>query len=614
MRMYDIIAKKRDGKTLTGEEITFLIDGYVDDSISDYQMSAFLMATFLQGMNDEELAHLTMAMAHSGQIVDLSPIEGVKVDKHSTGGVGDKTTFIVGPLVAACGGKVAKMSGRGLGHTGGTIDKMESIHGLASSLSREDFFRIVNEVGIAVIGQSGDLTPADKKIYALRDVTATVNSIPLIASSIMSKKLASGSDAIVLDVKVGSGAFMKNMDDALCLAEKMVAIGTHNGKKVIALITDMDRPLGKAIGNALEMKEVVATLRGEGPEDLVEESLIIATNMLYLTGKGSMEDCEKAIKEALQSGKAYQVFCRMVEAQGGQIDCFEDDSLWPQAPCEGSVYASQEGYIGHMDTEKVGQAAVALGAGRLKKGAPIDYGAGIILEKKTGDFIKAGHKLATCYGTSEKALKEGMSLFEEALTISQEAPPRERSIKGRVTADGRENYVDATSSMPTESPSVTVCEERTGTVSTSKAKLINMQGQDVPLAPTEVEWKALGEAARKARDKAYVPYSQFPVGAALMTADGTIFSGCNIENASYGLTNCAERTAIFKAISEGHRYFKGLYVVAHTAGPCTPCGACRQVMEEFAIPYIMMANLQGEEKLLERKELLPCAFTLLRED
>ena len=324
MRILDIISKKRDGGILTNEEIQFIIDGYVCDKIPDYQMSALLMAIYLKGMTSEETAFLTQAMARSGDMVDFSPIEGIKVDKHSTGGVGDKTTLIITPMVAACGVKVAKMSGRGLGHTGGTIDKLESIPGFQTTMNREQFFKIVNDIGAAVIGQSGSIAPADKKLYALRDVTGTVESIPLIASSIMSKKLASGSDCILLDVKMGSGAFMKTLDDAICLGKTMVDIGEHWGRRTIALVTDMDIPLGTCIGNALEVKESISVLKGQGPKDLQTICIQLAANMLYLAGKGDLQQCEAMATQTLFNGSALDSFKKMAAAQGGDISIFDN--------------------------------------------------------------------------------------------------------------------------------------------------------------------------------------------------------------------------------------------------------------------------------------------------
>ena len=440
MRMFDIIAKKRDGKVLTSEEIEFFVNGYVNGDIPDYQISALLMAIYLNGMNVDETTTLTMLMARSGEVIDLSSIPGIKVDKHSTGGVGDKTTFIISPIVASCGVPVAKMSGRGLGHTGGTIDKMESIPGMKTNIDREEFFDIVRNVGACVIGQSGNIVPADKKLYALRDVTATIESIPLIASSIMSKKLAAGSDAILLDVKTGSGAFMKTTDEAIELAKAMVAIGEKVGRKTIALITDMDRPLGKSIGNALEMKEVCDTLKGKGPKDLTELCLTLATNMLYLAGKGSLDDCYDLAKDALESGKAFEKLKEMVKAQGGDVSVIEDNSKFESSKVARGLAAAQEGYIYSMDTEKCGLASMILGAGREKKEDTIDYSAGVIIHKKIGDYVKRGDLIASLYSSSEEKCINSSRLLGEAIKISSVEPVVKPIVLARVTKDSVEKY------------------------------------------------------------------------------------------------------------------------------------------------------------------------------
>lgn len=440
MRMFDIIAKKRDGKVLTSEEIEFFVNGYVNGDIPDYQISALLMAIYLNGMNVDETTTLTMLMARSGEVIDLSSIPGIKVDKHSTGGVGDKTTFIISPIVASCGVPVAKMSGRGLGHTGGTIDKMESIPGMKTNIDREEFFDIVRNVGACVIGQSGNIVPADKKLYALRDVTATIESIPLIASSIMSKKLAAGSDAILLDVKTGSGAFMKTTDEAIELAKAMVAIGEKVGRKTIALITDMDRPLGKSIGNALEMKEVCDTLKGKGPKDLTELCLTLATNMLYLAGKGSLDDCYDLAKDALESGKAFEKLKEMVKAQGGDVSVIEDNSKFESSKVARGLAAAQEGYIYSMDTEKCGVASMILGAGREKKEDTIDYSAGVIIHKKIGDYVKRGDLIASLYSSSEEKCISSSRLLGEAIKISSAEPVVKPIVLARVTKDSVEKY------------------------------------------------------------------------------------------------------------------------------------------------------------------------------
>ena len=422
MRMYDIILKKRSNLPLTDEELRFLISGYVNGDIPDYQVSALLMTIVFNGMNARELGTLTMAMAQSGHMVDLSSIDGVTVDKHSTGGVGDKTTLIIGPLVAACGGKVAKMSGRGLGHTGGTIDKMESIPNLKVSLDQETFINQVNTIGLAVIGQSEGLAPADKKLYALRDVTGTVDSIPLIASSVMSKKLASGAQAILLDVKVGSGAFMKTIDDARALAKAMVDIGTENGRSVKAVLTDMDRPLGHAIGNALEIREVINTLKGHGPEDLTHECLIMAAHMLVLSQICDYETALSRVQQALNSGAALERLRMMIDAQGGDSRVLDDESLLAIGKFTYDVTAPQDGYITHMNTEQCGIASVMLGAGRTVKDGPIDYSAGIVMHKKTGDAVRAGESIATLYASHESLLVNAAKTYLEAITFGKTAP------------------------------------------------------------------------------------------------------------------------------------------------------------------------------------------------
>lgn len=432
MRMYDVILKKRQGIELTDSELQWLIHGYVAGDIPDYQMSAFLMAVIFKGMAPKELGAFTMAMAHSGDMVDLSAIKGIKVDKHSTGGVGDKTTLVIASLVAACGGVVAKMSGRGLGHTGGTIDKMESIPGLRTELSEEEFRNQVNNIGVAVIGQSSNIAPADKKIYALRDVTATVDSIPLIASSIMSKKLASGADAILLDVKVGSGAFMKTIDDARLLAQAMVDIGNANGRIVKAVITDMDRPLGQAIGNALEIAEVIQTLKGRGPQDLTHECLVMATHLLVMSEKGDYDNCYSMVQTALQNGAGLAKLRELIVAQGGKGQVVDDTSLLGSARFTYDIRASKAGYIAHMNTEDCGIASVMLGAGRIVKDGPIDMTAGIVMHKKTGDAVVTGDVLATLYANDESLFEGAEKAYVQALTIGTEASTIGETILGFV--------------------------------------------------------------------------------------------------------------------------------------------------------------------------------------
>ena len=422
MRMYDIILKKRANLPLTDEEIRFVIDGYVKGEIPDYQVSALLMTIVFNGMNARELGTLTLAMAQSGNMVDLSNIDGITVDKHSTGGVGDKTTLIIAPLVAASGGKVAKMSGRGLGHTGGTIDKMESIPNLKVSLEQDAFINQVNKIGLAVIGQSEGLAPADKKLYALRDVTGTVDSIHLIASSVMSKKLASGAQAILLDVKVGSGAFMKSIEDARELAKAMVDIGKENGRSVKAILTDMDRPLGHAIGNALEIREVIDTLKGHGPEDLTYECIIMAAHMLVLSHICDYETALSRVQEALDSGAALERLRMMIDAQDGDSRVIDDESLLAIGKFTYDVTAPQDGYITHMNTEQCGIASVMLGAGRTVKDGPIDYSAGIVMHKKTGDAVRMGERIATLYASDESLFTNAAQTYLAAITIGNTAP------------------------------------------------------------------------------------------------------------------------------------------------------------------------------------------------
>ena len=421
MRMYDIILKKRANLPLSDKEIRFVIDGYVKGEIPDYQVSALLMTIVFNGMNARELGTLTLAMAQSGNMVDLSNIDGITVDKHSTGGVGDKTTLIIAPLVAACGGKVAKMSGRGLGHTGGTIDKMESIPNLKVSLEQDAFIDQVNKIGLAVIGQSEGLAPADKKLYALRDVTGTVDSIPLIASSVMSKKLASGAQAILLDVKVGSGAFMKNIEDARELAKAMVDIGKENGRSVKAILTDMDRPLGHAIGNALEIREVINTLKGHGPEDLTHECIIMAAHMLVLSRMCDYETALNRVQQALDSGAALERLRLMIEAQGGDSRVIDDDRVLTIGKFTYDVTSPQDGYITRMNTERCGIASVMLGAGRTVKDGPIDYSAGIVMHKKTGDSVSVGESIATLYASDESLLNNAAQTYLAAITIGDTA-------------------------------------------------------------------------------------------------------------------------------------------------------------------------------------------------
>ena len=426
--MVDIIEKKRNGNILTDKEIHFFINGYINGEIPEYQVSSLLMAIYFQGMNKEEIASLTNYMLHSGDVIDLSEIKGIKVDKHSTGGVGDKTSLVLGPLVSSCGAKLAKMSGRGLGHTGGTLDKMESIPGMTISIEGERFIKQVNDIGMAIVGQTGQLVPADKKLYALRDVTATVESIPLIASSIMSKKLASGSDTILLDVKVGSGAFMKNLDSARELAKTMVEIGDSFKKDTRAMLTDMDQPLGLAVGNILEVIEAVNTLKGNGPKDFVELCMSGAKIMLMQAKIVKNEtEAESLLKEKIESGEAFEKLKEFVKAQGGDVSYIEDVSKFPKASIIEPIYSNAEGYVNKIDALGIGTYAMKLGAGRAVLTDVIDYTAGIVLNKKIGDYVKKGEVL--CYiHTNKNNYKEIIEGLEDLFEICDSKPINHKII------------------------------------------------------------------------------------------------------------------------------------------------------------------------------------------
>lgn len=422
MRMFDIIRKKRDGLELSEKEIQWFIDGYVKGDIPDYQASALCMAIYFRGMNVEETRALTFAIRDSGDKLKFNNINGLRVDKHSTGGVGDKTSLVVTPIVATLGVKVAKMSGRGLGHTGGTVDKLEAIPGFKTDLPTEEFEEIVNRVGIAIVGQNATLAPADKLLYALRDVTATVDSLPLIVSSIMSKKLAADDDCVVLDVKTGSGSFMKTKEQSRELAEWMVAIGKAAGKRMRALITDMDRPLGFAIGNSLEVVEAIETLKGNGPEDLTELSVALASHMLVISDRGSYEECENNVRRVIKSGEALMTFANMVEAQGGNKEWILHPELFPTAPYSLEVKAEKDGYIIGVDTEGYGTASLLLGAGRNTKEDKIDFAAGIRLVKKTGDKVKCGDTVAVLYTSDKERLIPSAKKLVEATFIGDKKP------------------------------------------------------------------------------------------------------------------------------------------------------------------------------------------------
>ena len=429
MRMYDLIMKKRNGKPLEKEEIDWMISEYTAGRIPDYQMSAFLMAVYFQGMREEETLNLTMAMAHSGEMLDLSGIRGIKVDKHSTGGVGDKTSLALTPMVAACGIRVAKMSGRGLGHTGGTIDKLESFSGFSTEISAEQFEEQVNRIGISVMGQTADLAPADKKLYALRDVTATVDQMSLIASSIMSKKLAAGADAIVLDVKTGSGAFMKTRQDALALAEEMVRIGNGAGKHTIAVVSDMNQPLGNAVGNALEVQEAIATLRGEGPEDFTELCLTIGSYMLVAGKKADTpEEARAMLQRVMADGSALKKLEEFVEAQGGDPEQVRHPELLPAAAIQEPILAPMDGYLQSIQCEEVGNCSMILGGGRETKESELDLSVGLILHKKTGDFVKKGEPLATIHANDREKAAQASQRYLAACRIGEEPVQRPELI------------------------------------------------------------------------------------------------------------------------------------------------------------------------------------------
>lgn len=440
MRMYDIIHKKRQGEHLSKEEIEFFINGYSKGEIPDYQAAALLMAIFFMDMDITETTQMTLAMAHSGDMVDLSPISGIKVDKHSTGGVGDKTTIVITPIVASCGPKIAKMSGRGLGHTGGTVDKLESIPGLKTSFTMEEFFDIVNRTGISVIGQSGNLAPADKKLYALRDVTATIDKIPLIASSIMSKKLAAGSDCILLDVKCGSGAFMKDLESAVELASIMVNIAENAGRRCTALVTDMDVPLGENVGNILEIIEAIDVLKGEGPSDLRHECIELSAEMLHLAGMGSLDDCRAMAQDSIKTGKAFAKFVEMVEGQGGDSSYVMDTSKFEKAKFTCEVKAIKSGYIVDMDTEKCGTAAVVLGAGRKTMDSIIDFAAGLKIKAKIGSKVEQGQVIAVLCTNNEESIEEAKRLYLEAIEIGDKKPEKRLQVMARVDKNTKTIY------------------------------------------------------------------------------------------------------------------------------------------------------------------------------
>lgn len=430
MRMYDLIMKKRNGGTLTKEEIEYMVQGFTKGEIPDYQMSAMMMAVYFQGMDAKETLHLTMAMAHSGDMLDLSGIEGIKVDKHSTGGVGDKTSLALTPMVAACGIKVAKMSGRGLGHTGGTIDKLESFPGFTTEIKEERFIENVNKIGIAIMGQTADLAPADKKLYALRDVTATVDNMSLIASSIMSKKLASGADAIVLDVKTGSGAFMKKEEDARALAEEMVTLGNNAGRRTAAVISDMDQPLGYAVGNALEVKEAIDTLCGKGPADFVQLCLTLGAHMVVSGGKAdTIEEAEAMLKQVIADGSALKKLAEFVEAQGGDAEVVYHPEQLPKANYIEDIPSPEEGYVSRIICDEIGICSLLLGGGRETKESTIDLSVGLVLNKKVGDYVKKGEALAQIHGNNKEKMQAAAKRFLESYRFSSEPVEKQPFIK-----------------------------------------------------------------------------------------------------------------------------------------------------------------------------------------
>ena len=432
MRMVEIIEKKRDGRALDNDELNYFVGEYTRGSIPDYQAAALLMAIYLRGMDEEETSALALAMAHSGDVVDLSGIPGVKVDKHSTGGVGDKTTLVVAPIAASLGVPVAKMSGRGLGNTGGTVDKLESIPGYRTSLDRENFLNIVRSGGISIAGQSGNLAPADKKLYALRDMTGTVESIPLIAASIMSKKIAAGADAIVLDVKTGSGAFMKTLESARALAKTMVRIGEGAGKATVALLTNMNVPLGNTVGNSLEVVEAVETLRGRGPRELTGLCVELAANMLLMAGKGDLAACRKLAQGSISDGSAFAKLLEMTAAQGGDVSFLTQTRKFPRARVVEDVCAPSAGFITAMDCGQVGRASMALGAGRETKDGAVDHSAGIVLLRKTGERVEEGQPVARLHTSGGKKLEAARRIFLSSLTLGGSPPPPQPLIFDRV--------------------------------------------------------------------------------------------------------------------------------------------------------------------------------------
>jgi homotetrameric cytidine deaminase len=570
------IQKKRDGQELSREELSEFLRGFVGGEIADYQMAALAMAIYLRGMTQEETAILTEEMLHSGNTLPgRSNGDALRVGKHSTGGVGDKVSLVIAPLLACCGLKVPKLSGRGLGPTGGTLDKLESIPGYRTDLSAEEIERIVDQVGCVITGQTADLVPADKRLYALRDVTGTVPSLPLITASIMSKKLAENLSALVLDVKWGSGAFMKTADDALALARSMTSVGRRMGLAASALVTNMNQPLGRMAGNALEVREAIATLLGQGPADVTELVLRLGAELLVATGKeATVESGVARLRNEIDSGRGLAKFREMVIAQGG-----DPDGLLPVAPGF-EIVAEREGYVSAFQCEQIGYAVIALGGGRKRLGDPIDPSVGIETLVRHGERVAAGQPLLRVYA-HDRGVDEAKQLLADAIALSDEAPPTIPLVWKRLAGDeGDEQQASATAGD--ESPALSITE-------------------------------SLITAAHAARQRSYAPYSHFYVGAALLASDGEIITGGNVENASYGLTQCAERSAVTSAVAAGKRDFRQLAIVSQ--GGVTPCGACRQVLAEFApeLPILLVDADSGSVRETNMKELLPGAFMLSAE-
>ena len=609
VRTVDVIHKKRRGLTLRRDEIQEIVNGFVSGDIPDYQMSALLMAICFAGMDEQETVNLTMAMAESGQFLDWSDIPGVKVDKHSTGGVGDTTSLVLAPLVAAAGLPVVKMSGRGLGHTGGTIDKLESIPGFRTSLSMDEFKSQVRSIQVAIAAQSADLAPADKKLYALRDVTSTVASLPLIASSIMSKKLASGADAIVIDVKVGDGAFMKTVEDARKLAETMVKIGKGTNRDVAAVLTRMDEPLGFAIGNALEVREAIATLRGEGPPDLQELCLTLGGHMLALARVSKdVADGVETLRGLLQSGAALQKFRDWIAAQGGDPQVVDNPDLLPTAPIVLSFASATPGVVLRMHAERLGLVAMRLGAGRATHADVIRPAVGLVLRKKVGEPVAPGETVVEVHAATEEAAARAVEELRDCIEIGDGSPFHPDFFLGTISQNDVAGW-DAGKSVDNATTGLADPFEK-GEGASSAHPATRLAGASAAGAGS-----SLLERAREARNQSYSPYSKFAVGAALLLSNGRVVTGANVENASYGLTSCAERNAVFHAISAG--YLKGdihieeVAVVADSPEPVAPCGACRQVLAEFCSrdTPVHLGNLRGQVKETSLEKLLPYAFT-----